>query len=269
MLYGLVCVLLVPFVFPTWWMVTSSVKPVSAIFAFPPELIPTTLDWSSYSQVFKLQPFAQQYWNSAYIALIVTVATMLFSSMAGYAFARIRFRGADAIFACVLLAMLVPSEVTIVPLFQMFLKLGMINTHWPLILVPIFGAPSVFATFVMRQFFIALPLELEEAARVDGLGRVMIFRKIALPLARPALASVAIFTFLHSWNLYLEPIVYLSKPDRFTLPQALTQFTDAYGGPMWNIQLAAATLTALPVLIVFIIAQKQFVEGLAHSGLKG
>ncbi|MEN3148462.1 carbohydrate ABC transporter permease [Neorhizobium sp. IRAMC:178] len=268
-LYGLLCVLLIPFVFPTWWMVTSSVKPISDIFAFPPQLMPESYDWTTYSKVFELQPFVRQYWNSAYIAALVTVGTMVVSSMAGYAFARIKFPFANAIFMVVLLGLLIPSEVTIVPLFQMFLKAGMVNTHWPLILVPIFGAPSVFATFVMRQFFIALPVELEEAARVDGLGRFKIFRKIALPLARPALASVAIFTFLHSWNLYLEPIVFLSSADKFTLPQALTQYTDAYGGPMWNIQLAAATLTALPVLIVFIIAQKQFVEGLAHTGLKG
>ena len=268
-LYGLLCVLLIPFVFPTWWMVTSSVKPISDIFAFPPQLLPESYDWTTYSKVFELQPFVKQYWNSAYIAALVTIGTMVVSSMAGYAFARIKFPFANAIFMVVLLGLLIPSEVTIVPLFQMFLKAGMVNTHWPLILVPIFGAPSVFATFVMRQFFIALPVELEEAARVDGLGRFKIFRKIALPLARPALASVAIFTFLHSWNLYLEPIVFLSSADKFTLPQALTQYTDAYGGPMWNIQLAAATLTALPVLIVFVIAQKQFVEGLAHTGLKG
>ena len=268
-LYGLLCVLLIPFVFPTWWMVTSSVKPISDIFAFPPQLLPQSYDWSTYSRVFELQPFVRQYWNSAYIAALVTVGTMILSSMAGYAFARIRFPFANTIFMVVLLGLLIPSEVTIVPLFQMFLKAGMVNTHWPLILVPIFGAPSVFATFVMRQFFVTLPVELEEAARVDGLGRFKIFRKIALPLARPALASVAIFTFLHSWNLYLEPIVFLSSADKFTLPQALTQYVDAYGGPMWNIQLAAATLTALPVLLVFIIAQKQFVEGLAHTGLKG
>jgi multiple sugar transport system permease protein len=268
-LYGLMCVLLIPFVFPTWWMVTSSIKPISDIFAFPPQLIPQNYDWRTYSKVFELQPFVQQYWNSAYIAAVVTIGTMVVSSMAGYAFARIRFPYADTIFMIVLLGLLIPSEVTIVPLFQMFLKAGMVNTHWPLILVPIFGAPSVFATFVMRQFFVTLPAELEEAARVDGLGRFKIFRKIALPLAKPALASVAIFTFLHSWNLFLEPIVFLSSADKFTLPQALTQYTDAYGGPMWNIQLAAATLTALPVLIVFIIAQKQFVEGLAHTGLKG
>jgi multiple sugar transport system permease protein len=268
-LYGLMCVLLIPFVFPTWWMVTSSVKPISDIFAFPPQLIPQSYDWTTYSKVFELQPFVRQYWNSAYIAALVTIGTMIVSSMAGYAFARIKFPYANTIFMIVLLGLLIPSEVTIVPLFQMFLKAGMVNTHWPLILVPIFGAPSVFATFVMRQFFVTLPAELEEAARVDGLGRFKIFRKIALPLAKPALASVAIFTFLHSWNLFLEPIVFLSSAEMFTLPQALTQYTDAYGGPMWNIQLAAATLTALPVLIVFVIAQKQFVEGLAHTGLKG
>jgi len=268
-IYGLLCVLAVPFVFPTWWMVTSSVKPIDQIFAFPPDLIPRSFDFSTYGQVFKLQPFAQQYWNSAYIAALVTIGTMIVSSMAGYAFARIKFPGANFIFMVVLLGLLIPSEVTIVPLFQMFLKWGMVNTHWPLILVPIFGAPSVFATFVMRQFFIALPGELEEAARVDGLGRFKIFWTIALPLARPALAAVAIFTFLHSWNLYLEPIVFLTSPERFTLPQALTQYVDAYQGPMWNIQLAAATLTAIPVLIVFIFAQRQFIEGLAHTGLKG
>ena len=268
-LYGLMCVLLIPFVFPTWWMLTSSVKPISDIFAFPPDLWPRRFDWTTYARVFELQPFGQQYWNSAYIAAIVTVGTMIFSSMAGYAFARIKFPGANFLFTIVLLGLLIPSEVTIVPVFQMFLSWGMINTHWPLILVPIFGAPSVFATFVMRQFFIALPGELEEAARVDGLGRFKIFWIIALPLAKPALGAVAIFTFLHSWNLYLEPIVFISSRNMFTLPQALTQFTDAYGGAMWNIQMAAATMTALPVLAVFIVAQKQFVEGLAHTGLKG
>jgi multiple sugar transport system permease protein len=268
-IYGLLCVLAIPFVFPTWWMVTSSVKPISQIFAFPPDIVPRSADFTTYADVFRLQPFARQYWNSAYIAAIVTIGTMAVSSLAGYAFARIRFPGANVIFMVVLFGLLIPSEVTIVPLFQMFLRWGMINTHWPLILVPIFGAPSVFATFVMRQFFIALPAELEEAARVDGLGRFKIFWTVALPLARPALAAVAIFTFLHSWNLYLEPIVFLSSPENFTLPQALTQFVDAYGGPMWNIQLAAATLTALPVLLVFILAQRQFIEGLAHTGLKG
>ena len=268
-IYGLMCVLAIPFVFPTWWMVTSSFKPVQEIFAFPPALLPRRLDLDAYRQVFDLQPFALQYWNSLYIAAVVTLGTMAVASLAGYAFARIRFPGQNLVFMVVLLALLVPSEVTIVPLFRFFLGLGLVNTHWPLILVPILGAPCVLATFIMRQFFITLPPELEEAGRIDGLGRFGLFWRIALPLARPALGAVAIFTFLHSWNLYLEPIVFLSSTEKFTLPQALTQYVDAYGGPMWNVQLAAVTLTALPVLIVFVIAQRQFIEGLAHTGLKG
>ena len=268
-LYGILMVLAVPFVFPTWWMVTSSVKPIGEIFGFPPSLIPTDVSFAAYQEVFELQPFARQYLNSAYIAAVVTLGTLAVAALAGYAFARIRFRGQNVLFMVVLLGLLIPSEVTIVPLFQMFNGWGLVDTHWPLILVPVFGAPSVLATFIMRQFFITLPGELEEAARMDGLARFGIFRRIALPLARPALGAVAIFTFLHSWNLYLEPIVYLSTPENFTLPQALTQFVDAYGGPMWNVQLSAASLTAIPVLAVFVVAQRQFIEGLAHTGLKG
>ncbi|MFI5842914.1 carbohydrate ABC transporter permease [Catenuloplanes sp. NPDC051500] len=269
LVYGLLCVLAVPFVFPTWWMVTSSFKPVHEIFAWPPALVPGSPSLDGYRDVFTLQPFVQQYVNSAYIAVVVTVGTMAVASLSGYAFARIRFPGANILFLVVLTGLLIPSEVTIVPLFQMFNAWGLIDTHWPLILVPILGAPSVLATFIMRQFFLALPAELEEAGRLDGLGRFGIFLRIALPLARPALGAVAIFTFLHSWNLYLEPIVFLSTPSKFTLPQALTQFVDAYGGPMWDVQLSAASMTAIPVLIVFVIAQRQFIEGLAHTGLKG
>jgi multiple sugar transport system permease protein len=268
-LYGVLMVLAIPFVFPTWWMVTSSLKPVSEIFAYPPSLWPSSPRLEAYQRVFEIQPFERQYVNSLYIALVVTIGTMAIAALSGYAFARIRFRGQNVLFLVVLAGLLIPSEVTIVPLFQIFLRFNLIDTHWPLILVPIFGAPSVLATFIMRQFFISLPVELEEAARVDGLGRFATFWRIVLPLSRSALGAVAIFTFLHSWNLYLEPIVYLSTPEKFTLPQALTQFTDAYGGPMWNVQLAAASLTAVPVLIVFVLAQRQFIEGLAHTGLKG
>jgi multiple sugar transport system permease protein len=266
-LYAVLLVLCVPFVFPTWWMVTSSLKPNADIFAN--SLWPRHVSFSAWHDVFTMQPFARQYFNSAYIAVVVTLGTLVVASMAGYAFARIRFRGQNVLFLVVLTGLLIPSEVTIVPLFRMFNSLGLIDTHWPLILVPIFGAPSVLATFIMRQFFITLPVELEEAARMDGLGRPAIFRRIALPLARPALGAVAIFTFLTSWNLYLEPIVYLSSKTMYTLPQALTQFTDPYQGQLWNVQLSAASMTAVPVLIVFVIAQRQFIEGLAHTGLKG
>lgn len=262
-------VLSIPFVFPTWWMVTSSLKPMSEILRSVPTLWPESASLDAYGEVFRLQPFAQQYWNSLYIAALVTAGTLLVAAMAGYAFARIRFPGADALFLLVLVGLLVPSEVTIVPLFRLVDGLDLINTHWPLIVIPVFGAPAVLSIFIMRQFFLGLPVELEEAGRMDGLGRWGIFWRIAFPLSRPALAAVAIFTFLKSWNLYLEPIVYLTDKRMFTLPQALTQYVDAYGGPMWNVQLAATTLTVVPVLLVFLVAQRQFVQGLAHSGLKG
>lgn len=268
-LIAVLAVISIPFIFPTWWMATSSLKPMSEILRRVPTLWPQNPSVDAYGEVFRLQPFAQQYWNSLYIAALVTVGTILIASMAGYAFARIRFPGANALFVFVLVGLLVPSEVTIVPLFRLVNSLGLINTHWPLIIIPMFGAPCVLGIFIMRQFFLGLPTELEEAGRMDGLGRFGIFWRIAFPLARPALAAVAIFTFLRSWNLYLEPIVYLSSKDMFTLPQALTQYVDAYGGPMWNVQLAATTLTVVPVLAVFLVAQRHFVQGLAHTGLKG
>jgi ABC-type glycerol-3-phosphate transport system permease component len=267
-LVAALAVLAIPFAVPTIWMVAASIKPLPEIFKAPPSLWTEHPTLAAYGEAFTFQPFARQYVNSVYIAVLVTLITLLVSSMAGYAFARIRFPGANVLFLVVLTGLLVPSEVTIVPLFQVFKRAGLINTHWPLILVTAFGAPCVLASFIMRQFFIALPAELEEAGRLDGLGRPGIWWRICLPLARPALSAVAILTFLASWNLYLEPTVYLTSPELFTLPQALTRFTDAYGADMWNTQLAAATMTVLPVLIVFVIAQRQFVEGLAHSGLK-
>lgn len=268
-LYLVMTVLAVPFVFPTWWMITASLLPANSVYASTPKLFPVHPLWSDYKQVFELQPFGQQYVNSLYIAALVTVGTLAVSSLAGYAFARIRFPGANALFFVVLTGMLIPSEVTIVPLFRLVQQVGLIDTHWPLIVIPVLGAPSVLGTFVMRQFFLALPNDLEEAGRLDGLSRFGLFLRVALPLSRPALAAVAIFSFLRSWDSFLEPLVYLSTKSKFTLPLALTQYQDAYGTNIWNIQLAATTLTVLPVLIVFIVAQRQFVTGLAHTGLKG
>jgi multiple sugar transport system permease protein len=266
--YVVMVVLAVPFVFPTWWMITASLLPANEVLAYPPKLFPAQPQWENYKTAFTDFPLAQQYFNSLYIAVLVTLGTMFFSSLAGYAFARIRFRG-EKFFGLILIGLMVPSEVTIIPLFRLVDDLGLTNTHWPLIVVPIFGAPSVLATFVMRQFFITIPGELEEAGRLDGLSRFGLYRRVALPIAKPALAAVAIFTFLNTWNFFLEPLVYLTDKSMFTLPVALTQYVDVYGGHLWNVQLAAATTTVVPVLIVFIIAQRQFVEGLAQSGLKG
>lgn len=268
-LYLVILILLVPFVFPLWWMISSSLKTSAEVFAFPPVLWPESPQFSNYAAVFDLQPFAQQYFNSLYIAVVVTLGVLLVSSMAGYAFARVRFPGANLIFLVLLGGLLIPREVIIIPLFEMMRSAGLVDTHVPLVLIPLFGTQSVFGTFLMRQFFIGLPVELEEAGRVDGLGRWGIYRRIALPLATPALAALTIITFLQTWDMFLEPLVFLSTPERFTLPLALTQFADAYGGPIWNVQLAATTLMTLPVLLVFILAQRQFIQGIAQTGLKG
>lgn len=269
LLSALLAVMCIPFVTPFLWMISASFKPLSEIFRNPPTLLPDAPTLDGYVKAFTLQPFALQYFNSLYIAVVVTLGTMLVASLAGYAFARIRFRGANALFVMVLLGVLVPAEVTIVPLFQLVQRLGLADTHWPLIFIPMLGAPSVLATFIMRQFFLSLPIELEEAGRLDGLSRNGIFWRIALPLAGPALAAVAIFTFLKSWNLYLEPLVFLSSREMFTLPIALTQYQDGYSGQLWDAQLAATTLTVIPMLLVFLFAQRQFVQGLSQTGLKG
>ena len=268
-LYAVMVVLAVPLVFPTWWMVTSSLLPANEVLSYPPKLFPTDPQWDNYRRAFGDYPLARQYVNSLYIAVLVTVGTMAVASLSGYAFARLRLPGANVLFLLVLTGLLIPSEVTIIPLFKLMDRLDLIDTHWPLIVIPMLGAPSVLGAFVMRQFFLALPDELEEAGRLDGLGPFGVFRRIALPLARPALSAVAIFTFMNTWNYFLEPLVYLTSKDKFTLPLALTQYTDAYGTQLWNVQLAASATTVLPVLAVFIIAQRQFVEGLAQTGLKG
>jgi multiple sugar transport system permease protein len=269
LLYVIIGILLIPFVFPLWWMITSSLKTAGDVFAFPPKLWPDDPQWQNYAHVFDLQPFVQQYWNSLYIAVIVTAGVLLVSSMAGYAFARIRFPGAGVLFLILLSGLLIPREVIIIPLFQLFQQVDLIDTHIPLILIPLFGAQSVFGTFIMRQFFLGLPRELEEAGRIDGLGRFGVFFRVAMPLAKPALAALTIIVFLQTWDMFLEPLVFLSTPSQFTLPLALTHFSDAYGGPIWNVQLAATTMMTLPVLFVYVLAQRHFIRGIAQTGLKG
>ena len=268
-LYLILIVTSVLFIYPFWWMITSSFKSVNEMFAFPPTLLPKHWQFENYENVFKMQPFARQFWNSFYIASAVTAGVLFFSSLAGYAFARIRFFGNTLLFLLILSAIMMPSEVTIVPLFHYLQDLGLSNSHVPLIILPMFGGAGVVGTFMMRQYYLGLPVELEEAALLDGLTRWGIYWRIALPLARPALAAVAILTFLYSWNLFLEPLVLIEDQAKFTLPLALRGYTDPYGQPLWGEQLAATTMSVVPVLIVYIIAQRHVVESFAFSGTKG
>ncbi len=258
----------IPFVFPFLWMVSSGFKSVTEIFGAP-SLIPRVWRFENFVEVFTYQPFARQYFNSIYIALAVTVLTLVISSLAGYALARMRFAGAGLLMLFLISALMVPEEVTIIPNFFLIKWMGLMDTHWPLILLPTFGPHGVMATFLMRQYFLALPRELEEAGKMDGLSRLGIWWRIALPMSRPALAAVAIITFLFSWNLFLEPLIFLSSLEMFTLPLALSNFTDTYGLPLWYLQLAATTLAVVPILIVYLIAQRQIIESFALSGIKG
>jgi multiple sugar transport system permease protein len=267
--YLLMIVMAIPFVTPFWWMLTASFKKAIDIFEFPPPLIPRYFDFSNFTQAFTFQPFAHHYFNSIYIALVVTLGVLFITSLAGYAFARIPFKGSNILFVLLLSALMMPAEVTIVPNFVFMKTLSMTDTHWPLILLPIFGSNGVVSMFMMRQFFLALPVELEDAARMDGLDRFGIFMKVALPMAKPALAAVAILTFLASWNSFLEPFIFINNINLFTLPLSLQNFRDPYGAPLWTIQLAATTMSIVPVLIFYIFAQKQVIESFAFSGVKG
>jgi multiple sugar transport system permease protein len=260
--------LAVPFVFPFLWMISGGFKSTTEIFGAP-TLIPRVWRIENFAEVFTYQPFARQYFNSLYIAVTVTVLTLFIASLAGYALARIRFAGAGLLMLFLVMALMVPEEVTIIPNFFLIRAMGLIDTHWPLILLPVFGPQGVMATFLMRQFFLALPRELEEAGKMDGLSRFGIWWTIALPMSRPALAAVAVITFLHSWNLFLEPLIFLSSIEKFTLPLALSNFNDSYGLPLWNLQLAATSLAVVPILIIYLIAQRQIVESFALSGVKG
>jgi multiple sugar transport system permease protein len=266
----LLVILAVPLVFPMWWMVASSLKSPTEIFAMPPDLFPWSLRFENYPAVFDLIPFATQYWNSIYIGVANTVGTIFVASLGGYAFARIRFRGATVLFVLLLTALLMPDEVIIIPLFILMKDLGWLNTHLPLLVEPIFGAQAVVGTFLMRQYFLALPIELEDAGRIDGLGRFGIFRHIALPLALPAVATLAILTFLSSWNEFLKPLIFLGgQTDLLTLPLALNTIHDRYGDPYWEMQLAATTMSVIPMIVVFVFAQRYFIQGFTSVGVKG
>ncbi|MED4751851.1 carbohydrate ABC transporter permease [Brevibacillus choshinensis] len=256
-------VMLVPFL----WMLSTSLKEPSKIFVFPPELIPSPIRLENYTEVLSNTPFHLFYWNSLYIAILVTIGTVLFASIAGYAFARIPFKGRNLVFLLLLSTMMIPNEVTSIPMFLFMRFLGFINTHVPLIVLPIFGAGGIFGVFVMRQFFLGIPKELEEAAMIDGCSRWRIYWSIMLPLAKPAIATLTIFTFLTSWNDFYDPLIFLNDRELMTLPLALSLFTDE-AGTAWHHLMSASVMATLPLLIVFFFAQKQFIEGVSMTGMK-
>lgn len=266
--YLLLSIVLVIVLGPFLWMVSGSLKSTSEVLSFPPTFFPKQFRWENYVEVFTYQPFAQQFLNSTLVLLAVLAITMVVSTMAGYALARVRIPGATIIFMLLLMGIYIPGESILVPLYRMLSAIGMIDSLVPIVLLGVFTSAALISTFVMRQAFLALAPEYGEAATLDGASRWRIMLQVYMPMARPALASVVVLTAFYTWNSFLYPLVFLRSRGNFTVPLGIAQYEDIYSGPLWGAQLAAATLSVIPVVIVFLVAQRHVVSGLAAGGIK-
>lgn len=251
--------------FPFAWMVSTSFKADVELFVTPPRLIPDPFVPENYQRVGDTFPLGQFIANSLVVAVVSTALQLITSAMAAYAFARLRFRGRDPLFLLYLATLMVPLQVTIVPLFIEMRLLNLVNSYPALILPTI---ASAFGTFLLRQAYLTLPRELEEAAFMEGAGHWTVFRRIVLPLSRPALATFGIFAFMASWNAFLWPLVVTSSEDLMTLPVGLSNLHGRYE-TAWNLVMAGATVSVIPILIVYVLAQRHVIRGFAFSGLKG
>jgi ABC-type glycerol-3-phosphate transport system permease component len=254
------------FFVPVYYMVSTSFKAESEVTAIPVHWIPHDFQPSNYPEAFATAPFALYFYNSLVVAAAVVVSTLLFSALAGYGFAKFNFPGKQLSFLLVLSTLMIPFQILLIPLYVLVHGLGWTNNYAGLI-IP--GAISAFGVFLMRQFCLTLPDELLDAARIDGAGEVGIFVRIVLPLLKPPLASLAIITFLGSWNNFLWPLIVVNKGDLFTLPVGMTVFSQPLRAPYWTYIMAVSTVATLPVVLVFLVLQKYFIQGVVLSGLKG
>jgi multiple sugar transport system permease protein len=258
-------------VMPFAWMLSTSLKNQNEVFSYPPEWIPSTLVWENYVRAWQAAPFARYFVNSIIVAFAVTLGTLVTSSLAAYAFARIRFPGRDALFAIYLSSMMIPHQMTIIPSYLVLGDLGNISpalgldTYFALIAPFIAGA---FGVFLLRQSFLTLPNELEDAAILDGCGKLGFLWRIVIPLSRPALATLALFTFMANWNSYLWPLIVTNSNDMRTVQIGLKFFVGQEGSSQWGLLMAAAVFVTLPIVIVYFFVQKQFVQGIAGTGIK-
>ncbi len=250
---------------PFLWMVSTSLKDFSQVFLIPPTWIPDPVVWSNYPDSLNALPFGRAYWNSFYIAGIVVTSQLLTCSMAGYAVARVPFPIRDTISILFLATHMIPQQVTISPTYLIMRELGWLDTHLSLIVPPaLFNA---FGVFLLRQFIKGLPEELEESAILDGANRWRIYWQITVPLIKAPMAALAIFSFLAQWNNFFIPNIFLSTPEKFTIPLLLNQFRGLYVTD-WTLMMAAATIAVVPVLIIYLIGQRYIIEGVALTGLK-
>jgi multiple sugar transport system permease protein len=254
-------VMLMPFI----WMIATSLKSAAAVFEYPPTFIPDPIRWDNYRRLFEVLPFGRFFANSLFVAVSVTALTVATSALAAYAFARLRFPGRDALFLGYLGTLMIPAQVVIIPNFILLRTFGWIDTYQALILPAAFSA---FGTFLLRQYFLTIPGELEDAAVVDGAGHWQIFTRVILPLSGPALSALAIFTFLFNWNSFLYPLVVTSSNRMATLTVGLNTLQGQYN-TAWTLLMAGSVLALLPVLTVFLFAQRYFIKGITMTGIGG
>lgn len=252
----------VPFV----WMLISSVKEPGTLFIYPPDWTPIPPRWANYLELTRKMPFLSFFWNSTKIALLSTLGTLLSCSLAAYAFARFEFPGKAFIFAVTLSCLMVPGQVTLIPIFAIWNKLGLMDQQ-----IVLWGPSftgNAFGVFLLRQFFMTLPSEFEDAAYIDGASRFAIYSRIFMPLSQPALMTLAIFTFMGSWNDLLGPVLYLHTKSKMTLTVGIAMLSHQWGATPWHLIMAGAVVSVVPILIVYIAGQKYFVQGIVMTGLK-
>src|SRR5690606_31939335 len=270
-LYTTMILLGIIFMFPFFWTVSSSLKQPWELYNFPPTWLPEVPQWANYSRVLTKVPFMMWAWNSVFVVVLTVVGTVLSASIVAYSFARFRYRGREIIFIITLGTMMLPAQVTLIPQFVLFHKLGWIVTMLPLWVPHWFGG-GAFAIFLFRQFILSLPRELDEAALIDGASYLHIFWRILLPLCKPAIATIAVITFIGAWNDFVSPLIYLNTPEKFTLALGLNYFKgvpETSGMPLEHLLMAASVMVIAPVLIIFFMAQRYFVQGIVLSGIKG
>ena len=272
-LYAVGSALCVAFGFPSFWTLMSSLKTAPELFRFPPPLFPKVPQWDNYLNVLVIPRIPVQRWalNSAIVVALGTLGTVITASLVAYSFARFEYRGRNTLFMITLATMMLPAQVTLIPQFVLFYRLGWINTLLPL-WVPYWFGGSAFAIFLMRQFFMSLPRDLDEAALIDGASFFRIFWTILLPLCKPVLATLGIIMVIELWGDFLGPLIYLNSPEKFTISVGLQFFNnapDVGGEPMQHLLMAACIMSMIPVITIFFMGQRYFVQGIVMSGIKG
>jgi len=268
--YSILIMLSLIFMTPLLWLLSSSLHSLDGIFAVPYDWIPDKLHWENYKTAMTIIPLGNYFLNTGFITVMVIIGTVLSSSLAAYGFARLQFRGRKLLFSLCIATMLLPGQITMIPLYVLFAKLGWVDTFLPLIVPAFFGSP--FYIFLLRQFFLTIPYEYDEAAYLDGAGKLRIYWSVILPLARPAIATVIVFSFVGVWNDFFNPLIYINSFEKATLTLGLNFLKSQIigsGVTQWHVMMAASVLVLIPNIIVFFLAQRHFMKGLNVGGLRG